>query len=230
MDTPRFTGFPPATFAFLRALARHNDREWFTAHKREYDDDCVAPSLAFVAAVGPRLASLSPGIQFAPQLGGSLLRIHRDLRFVRGTKPYKEYLDLWFWRGDDKGRDAASFSVRLHGDRVVIGAGIRVLAGDQLTAYRDAVADPKRGKKLATVLGELCDGGRYALAGKSLSRVPSGFDAEHPRAELLRRTGLFVCRDTPVPKSAASAKFAAECVEHFARMVPITRWLQSIAA
>lgn len=230
MDTPRFTGFPPETFAFLRSLARHNDRAWFEAHRAEYDDACVAPALAFVANVGPRVKSMCPGTQFDAQLGGSLLRMHRDLRFVRDEKPYKEYLDLWFWRGDDKGRAAPSFAVRLHGDRIVVGAGIRVLEGELLAAYREAVADPRRGRKLATVVDELCDGGRYALAGKELARVPSGFDAEHPRAELLRRTGLFIVRDTPVGKSASSAKFADECVEHFARMVPLCKWLQPLAA
>ena len=31
-----FSGFPKQTVTFLRALAAHNDRELFTAHKAEY--------------------------------------------------------------------------------------------------------------------------------------------------------------------------------------------------
>jgi uncharacterized protein (TIGR02453 family) len=228
MDTPRFTGFSSETFAFLRGLARHNDREWFEAHRERYDTACVAPALAFVAAVGPRVQALCPGIQYEAALGGSLLRIHRDLRFVRNAKPYKEYLDLWFWRGADKGRASPSFGVRLHGGRIEVGAGIRVLVGEQLAAYRLAVADGSSGRKLAELTRELCKAGRYGLAGKQLTRVPPGFDPEHPRAELLRRASMFVCRDTPVPKSASSAKFVDECVAHFSAMVPLCRWLQAL--
>jgi len=228
MDTPRFTGFPPETFAFLRSLARHNDREWFEAHRDDYENVCVAPALAFVATVGPRVKSLFAGIQFDATLGGSLLRIHRDLRFVRNEKPYKEYLDVWFWRGEDKGRAAPSFGVRLHGDRIEVGAGIRVLVGEQLAAYRVAVADARSGRRLDEVMSALRKAGRYTIAGKQLARVPVGFDPAHARVELLRRTGLFMCRDTPVGKSASTAKFADECIGHFAAMVPLCRWLQAL--
>jgi uncharacterized protein (TIGR02453 family) len=225
MTTARFTGFPDTTFTFLGSLAKHNDREWFEAHRDRYDEACVVPALAFVQAVGPRVKALFPGTKFEAQLGGSLLRIHRDLRFVRDSKPYKDYLDVWFWRGDDKGRDAPSFAVRIHADRIVVGAGIRSFAGEQLAAYRAAIDDARRGRALATILAPLLERGRFTLAGKSLVRVPTGFDADHPRAELLRRLGLFVTRDVPVGKSAGTARFADECVGHFAALVPVCKWL-----
>jgi uncharacterized protein (TIGR02453 family) len=225
MGESRFTGFRAETFAFLKGLARNNDREWFAAHREEYEASCVEPALAFVSAVGPKLKSVQPGTKFEPKLGGSLLRIHRDLRFTRDAKPFKEYLDIWFWRGDDKGRDAPSFTVRLHADRIVVGAGMRHLAGEQLAAYRAAVDDPRRGRALAKLVDDLCAKGDYALAGPTRSRVPAGFAAEHPRAELLRRTSLFVCRDAAVSKSAASPRFADECIGHFRAMQPLCRWL-----
>lgn len=228
MPATRFTGFPAETFAFLKALGRHNDREWFDEHRERYEQDCVAPALAFVEAAGPKVKALQPGTKFEAKLGGSLLRLHRDLRFVRDRKPYKEYLDIWFWRGDHKGRDAPSFGVRIHADRIVVGAGIRALAGDQLSAYRAAVDDPRRGRNLAKVVETLCRAGPYALAGELRTRVPAGLPDEHPRAELLRRTGLFVCRDGPVPKSAGSARFVDECVAHFAAMTPVCKWLAAV--
>ncbi|MBL8943784.1 MAG: DUF2461 domain-containing protein [Myxococcales bacterium] len=228
MSAARFTGFPAETFAFLGALARHNDRDWFEAHRDEYDEACVAPALAFVAAVGPRVKALGPGIRFEAALGGSLLRIHRDLRFVRDAKPYKDYLDVWFWRGENKGRDAPSFGMRLHADRLVVGAGIRQLEGERLALFREAVHDERRGRRLTAMLKALCARGRYELAGKQLTRVPAAFDAEHPRADLLRRTGLFVCRDGPVPRSASTARFADECMEHFATMAPVCKWLAAV--
>ena len=31
--------FPPATLDFLTALREHNDRDWFDAHRRDYERD-----------------------------------------------------------------------------------------------------------------------------------------------------------------------------------------------
>ncbi len=36
-----FTRFSPKTLAFLRALKRNNDREWFRARKDEHHDRVV---------------------------------------------------------------------------------------------------------------------------------------------------------------------------------------------
>ena len=42
------TPFRPATFAFLRDLRAHNDREWFQANKARYTRDVLEPSLEFI--------------------------------------------------------------------------------------------------------------------------------------------------------------------------------------
>ena len=41
--------FDDATFRFLRALARHNDRDWFQAHKPDYETHLRQPFLRLVA-------------------------------------------------------------------------------------------------------------------------------------------------------------------------------------
>ncbi len=46
---PRFS---PKALAFLRALKRHNDRDWFKARKDQYDELCRAPMLAVIDRPG----------------------------------------------------------------------------------------------------------------------------------------------------------------------------------
>ena len=43
------TYFSPGTFRFLRALARHNERAWFHAHRDDYDRHVRAPFLRLLA-------------------------------------------------------------------------------------------------------------------------------------------------------------------------------------
>ncbi|MFX6567388.1 DUF2461 family protein, partial [Acinetobacter baumannii] len=40
---PMPTYFTDASFRFLRALARHNERAWFQAHKADYETHVRAP-------------------------------------------------------------------------------------------------------------------------------------------------------------------------------------------
>src|SRR5437879_12593553 len=76
-------------FGFLEELRRHNNREWFNANKERYLAEVRDPLLAFVAAIGPKLARISPYIVADARPSGSLLRIYRDTRFTRDKTPYK---------------------------------------------------------------------------------------------------------------------------------------------
>ncbi len=66
-----FTGFPPQTQRFLRALARNNNKEWFDAHRSDYEDYWVAPAKEFVAAAGEALQEIAP-VEAQPKVNGSI--------------------------------------------------------------------------------------------------------------------------------------------------------------
>ena len=100
----QFTGFGPETFAFLRDLTLHNDRDWFMANRARYEEHYLAAALGFIEAIGPRLAAELPGdVRFEARVNGSLFRINRDIRFSKDKTPYKNHIDMWFWTGDKKG-------------------------------------------------------------------------------------------------------------------------------
>ena len=50
------TYFTEASFKFLRALARHNERAWFLDHKAEYETHVRAPFLRLLTDLQPALA------------------------------------------------------------------------------------------------------------------------------------------------------------------------------
>ncbi|MEO7274559.1 MAG: DUF2461 family protein, partial [Vicinamibacterales bacterium] len=63
MTSPNFT---PATLAFLRALKRHNDREWFKARKDRYERDLRSPMLAVIAQLAIDFPKFAPEIIASP--------------------------------------------------------------------------------------------------------------------------------------------------------------------
>lgn len=87
-----FSGIPQATFDFLGGLQANNNRDWFQAHREEYDRDWLAVGLDLAAALSEPAARL--GLMAVPRLNASLRRIHRDTRFSADKRPYHAQLHL----------------------------------------------------------------------------------------------------------------------------------------
>ena len=213
----------PETLAYLRDLGVNNNREWFQAHYDRYQSDLVEPARALVLDLGPRLQAFAPAVRFEPRSRGSIMAINRDIRFSQDKRPYKGHLDLWFWQGER--RDGPGYWFRLRADSLALGAGMHHFEDALLRRYREAVVDPVRGERLTAALDQVRSAGPYQVGGEHYKRVPSGFDASHPRADLLRHIGLFVWTDMPIPPETFTDDFAAFCAAHYRPMAPVVDWL-----
>jgi uncharacterized protein (TIGR02453 family) len=86
-------------FGFLEKLRSNNRREWFEANRTRYERDVREPMLAFISDFAPRLRKISPKLVADPcPSGGSMFRIHRDVRFSPDKRPYKTHVAARFWR------------------------------------------------------------------------------------------------------------------------------------
>lgn len=97
--------FSPEFFKFLKALARHNNREWFLKNNQIYEKSVFTPILRFIKDGGKELKGISAYLVADPRpFGGSLFRIYRDIRFSRDKSPYKTNVAMKFWhrRGGKK--------------------------------------------------------------------------------------------------------------------------------
>jgi uncharacterized protein (TIGR02453 family) len=223
-----FDGFPPAALCFLRELADHNDREWFQAHRAEYETLLLEPARDFVEAMAPELARLRDDLHADPRVNGSILRINRDTRFSPDKRPYKTHLDLWFWQGEGPSRARPGFGLRLTAERLGIGVGKHHFEPDLLARYRDAVVDPRRGADLAAAVRR-AEAAGYGLGVPRYKRVPAGYDPSHPRADLLRRDGLFAGTQLVHPAELHTSALPGFCAIRFAEAAPLVDWLADVA-
>src|SRR5947209_1186580 len=91
------TWFTPATYRFLVELAANNERPWFEANKERYLRDARDPLLRFLPDLAPGLAKISRQFEVDPKpVGGSMMRIYRDVRFSKDKSPYKTSLAAHF--------------------------------------------------------------------------------------------------------------------------------------
>ena len=225
-----FEGFPTQALHFLTELDANNNRAWFQAHKSDYQQHVLAPTLDFVVALGERLQEISPGIRYdlRPN-GGSILRIYRDLRFSADQTPYEPNIRVGFWEGEGKRMENPSFLVRIEPGGVSLYAGIHVFPKPLLAAYRDAVIDETLGAELEAAMAAVREAGGYTLGGEHYKRVPRGYDADHPRADLLRYNGLWVHTANPVDAALITTPGLLDaCLEHCRNMAPLHRWLVTV--
>jgi len=223
-----FAGFPGEGLEFFAALAENNTREYFEEHRGTYESALLEPAKAFVVALGDVLRiHVSPLLRAEPRVNGSILRIQRDTRFTTDKRPYKDHLDMWFWAGRAPSRERPGLSVRLRPETVVLSAGMHRLDGVALARYRAAVDDERRGELLENTIHDSLGRG-VTLGGQGYKRVPRGYDADHPRADLLRHNALYLSGEWPYPKSVTSKAFVRWTADRLIGMAGVERWLTEV--
>ena len=221
-----FTGFNRDFFKFFRDIAKNNDRAWFEANKARYKEAVVAPLSDFIGALAPRLAKISPHFRADPRPnGGSMFRIHRDVRFSKDKSPYKTHASAQFRHASGANAHAPGYYLHLAPEEVLFGGGIWMPDPPTLARMRSAIADDsktwtkaKTSKPIVATFGDLRD------HGGSLVRPPKGFDANHPMIEDLKRKSFFLMRDSSEAE-AASPAFVSEVAKTFATAAPFMRFL-----
>jgi uncharacterized protein (TIGR02453 family) len=220
-----FTGFPPAAPRFFRALARNNDKTWFEAHRADYEAAVLEPARAFVVALGAKLARDVPGLNADPRTDRSIFRLHRDIRFSPDKSPFKTHLGVLWWEGVGHKLESAGFYFQLDGKGIYLGDGFYQFTRGALAAYREMVLDPKAGPALQRAVREVEKRG-YTVGGEQTQRVPRGCDPEHPRAELLRRKGLYAGIGLGLPPELHGPELVDLVHGHFKAMLPLHRRLR----
>lgn len=221
--TGNFSGFPPETTGFLRDLSANNSKEWFNEHRGDYDDYWLRPAKAFVVAAGEALQDIAP-VEAQPRVNGSIFRVNRDIRFAADKRPYKDYLDFWFWEGERRSA-ASGFYLRIKPDGVGIGVGAHSFDKERLAAYRVAVTDPVSGKSLQAAVGVIQKAG-YEVKGEQYKTLPRGFSTDDEfTARMLRYNALWIGEDQPAPKVLGNRRFVKWATTRWAKMEPLHRWL-----
>lgn len=216
-------GFTSETLSFLRDLAADPHPAFFAANRHRYDAHVLAPARAFVTALVPLLAELSPSLVAEPRVHGSILHPRQDVRFASDRALYRDHLGLLFWEGHRAAAPSVLF-LRLHPDHVTVGAGARRMDPETLRTYRRRVLDADAGKQLVTAVGAVEDAG-WTLRGQTLVHGPRALRCEDPdRARLLRHTALWTSDELAHPGVLGSSRFARWCVRRWRQQWPLHRW------
>jgi len=215
--------FSSATFKFLRALQRHNNRAWFKTHQDDYETRVRGPYLQLIADLQAPVAKLSRHYRADPRkVGGSLFRIQRDTRFSGDKAPYKTWAGARIFH--ERRREIAAPSFYLHvapGD-CFVGAGLWHPENHTLRNIRSFIVDNPAAWKRAAHGRAFRE--HYEFWGESLSRVPQGFPGDHPLLEDLKRKSYAAGMGFN-DALACSPELFPFVVDQFKRLAPLVDYL-----
>ena len=224
-----FEGFHPATFRFLRDLARNNEKAWFEAHRDVYERQVLDPMRRLVEALDARLESIAPEIVGDPKR--SMFRIHRDVRFSKNKSPYKTNAGAWLYHrdagrkvGTDGEGGGAGFYFHIDPTTCFMAGGIWMPARPALHRIREAIgAQPAALARLTRAPGfrRRFDG---LTEEAKLRRVPRDFPPDHPAAEWLKLQS-FTTRALIEQRVVTSPRLVDRLCRDFEALVPLVRWL-----
>lgn len=217
---PRFTD---ATLKFLRALKRNNRREWFNAHRDDYEAHVRTPMTAVVEQLAIDFREIAPELVANPKT--SMYRIYRDTRFSENKTPYKTHVAASFPpRGLPK-HEGAGVYFHISPEELWIGGGMYAPQTPQLHAVREHIAANVR--RLRSIVESPGFKRRIgALEGEKLLRVPRGFPKDHPAAEFLKYRQFLAGAEFSAAL-ATSPRFYATLLAVFREVVPLTRFLNA---
>lgn len=218
----RFEGFPDGAMLFWHELAEEMSKPWFDANKARYESEWVEPMKALLDEVAAGIApAYRPLVLAAPKV----MRIHRDVRFSKNKAPYKTHIGGVITLGDSLAAGGcAAMYVHLGIDEQFVGVGSYMFDAERLARWRTLV-DGKAGVELQKIIGQLRAAGYVVGGHDDYKKVPAGFDADHPRAELLKMKGLTGAFPQMPDGLLLGRGLAAYLIEHGTATAPLVKWL-----
>lgn len=209
--------FRPEALTFLRNLARHNDRAWFTPRKPVYEAELKEPMLAVIRKVTEAMVDFAPNhVRPAEKC---IFRIYRDTRFSNDKRPYKTHVAAW-WTHQGLGKTSgAGYYFHVSPKDLIVAAGSYMPEKDQLAAIRhwllDHHADFRKLLKNPKVRRTFEE-----FEGNALTRPPKGFPKDHPALDLIQCRQWGLAATLPAAE-ALKPSLAATIIRHFRIAAPV---------
>jgi uncharacterized protein (TIGR02453 family) len=181
------------------------------------------PALAFIAAMDERLTQFAPQFEgIAKKAGGSLMRVHRDVRFGVNKSPYKTNVGIQFRHRLGKDVHAPGYYVHIEPGEHFLGVGLWRPEPAALAAIRNAIVERSKAWRAARDAAAFRK--TFELSGESLTRAPRGFDSEHPLIDDIKRKD-FIATASFDDAELLRRDFVSRTAARFAAATPLMQFL-----
>ena len=203
-------GLPEDFLLFLKDLSKNNNREWFHANKKRYEQSVKEPFRDFIQIVIDQLNKKKMDIPISPK--DTVFRINRDTRFSKDKTPYKTNVGAIISKYGRKRKEYPGFYLHVSPGELMIGGGAYFVEKPALQALRQHIADhPKafskmiKNKKFVEYFGE--------IKGEKNKRIPKEFRAAHETEPLIANKQFYFMSEQD-PQLVIESDFSDRVVQH----------------
>ena len=212
-----------STLDFLKQLSVNNYREWFHAHKAEYEA-AKQNVLEVTAAMLVEINKFDKSIALADPKK-CIFRIARDTRFAADKSPYKTNFGVIMNAEGSTHCELPGYYLHIEPGSCFVSCGIYMPTPQVLKVIRTAIEDDWSAfsaiinkKAFKEAFGTLC------RDEDALSRVPQGFNKDSPAAEFLKLKHFYVHRPM-TNKEVCSKDYIPTAVHYYKLMQPLNSFL-----
>lgn len=212
---------------YLKELEKHNDREWYHAHKEEYKE-ANARFETLVQELILQIRKFDDSIQFreAKELTFKLMR---DTRFSHDKSPYNPAFRAHIGPEGKLPVPVGYYLMIKPGGQSFLGGGLFAdMFKDATSMIRNYIS--VNGKEWEEIVHDPEFQKEFTVQGTVLKNVPAGYDKEHPQAEFLKFKSWYLeypVKDDIIVNSEA---FLDEAVKMFRIMKPFNDYLNCALA
>lgn len=188
-----------STLSFLSDLRVNNDREWFAANRKRYEDS-RENFYSFVQALINSIGTFDPSIR-GLEVSNCTYRINRDIRFSIDKSIYKTHLGAFIVKGGKKNGDKyAGYYFHIEPDNhSLIAGGAYMPPTEWLSAIREKIDD--QGDLLMKIIKDREFASYFpGIEGEKLKTAPRGYPGNHKYIELLKMKSYLVECEIPDDK------------------------------
>jgi len=226
-----FKGFSKKTLAFLNSIKKNNNKEWFEAHRNEYESLILHPSRAFVVEMGEHLQALEPTINAEPKINKSLYKIYRDTRRMGANKaPIKHRIGFIFWQGSGKRMQSSAFYMHFSPEELYVAVGVRWFEKPMLDAFRETIKNDAKRQELQNILTQIKAKNKgYTHLEKGYKRYPKGFNQTMQNADLSLYKGMATFKLLDPHLIEDGEKLIATLYEIYEDMHPLQQFMYEVS-
>ncbi len=174
---------------YLTALQAHNDREWFHAHKEEYQgakeefEDLIQQVIGALGETDSGILHLQP-----KELTFKLMR---DTRFSKDKSPYNPAMRAHISSQGKLPVPVGYYLMIKPGDQSFLGGGLFAdMFKDATAMVRDYLV--QQGEEWEQVITAPRFRQYFTVQGTKLKNVPRGYEGDHPQSEYLKHKSWYL--------------------------------------
>lgn len=203
-----------------------NDRDWFHAHKAEYQAYVLQPLTALSETLAPVAARIDPQVETAPKINKTISRIYRDTRFSKDKTLYREHMWVVFMRDKHLFTDAPALVFEFWPDGYLYGCGYYCTPPAVMEQMRQMVlADDKAYRAAQRAMEKQSE---FSLGGTLYKKPHYPNQPEKKRAWLEHRTISAMHHSTSVC-DIYDPQFAERLAQGFETVAPVYRFFMEAA-